>query len=226
MGWNFVANINGADGSAGATGATGPQGPIGATGPQGPIGPAGPTGPAGTSGTAHPSLMTETSSGVLTIPRISVVDLASWAIYSNLFSVGYLYPTQNRTVNNLSIFVRTAGGVATIARLGLYSVAGNGDLTLLASTTNDTALLTSAWTTKTKALDVPVSLVAGNTYAIGYLIVTANAVGSIEGLSGRWDILAIPPRMSAKVEGVAALPASVTAATLLQASHVIMAMAS
>lgn len=191
-----------------ATGATGATGPAGASGVPG--------------AAAHPNLQTDLPSGVLTLPRLSVVDIGSWTFSSGLLSITYLYPQENRTISNLSAYIRDAGGAATTAKLGLYTVDGSGDLTLVRSTTNDTDFLTSSWTTKTKALDSSYSLVAGNAYAIGYILVTSNAVGSMEGVSGRWDVFSIAPRLTAKLESQTDLPSSITAGTLLSASHAIL----
>ena len=162
----------------------------------------------------HPAFQTELASGVLTIPRFVVGDVG-WNYHSNILHLTYLYPQENRTVSDLTVYVRDAGGAATTAQLGLYSVDGSGNLTLLESTTNDTDLLTSAWTDKTKALSDSVDLVAGNAYAIGYLLVTSNSVGSVEGMGGRWGLHVSAPRLAGKLDGQTSLPSSITAGSIL-----------
>jgi hypothetical protein len=121
----------------------------------------------------------------------------------------YLYPEVDRTISNLTMYVRDAGGTPTLARLGVYSVDASGNLTLLASTTNDTALITSAWTAQTKALSASVSLSAGSVYAIGLLIVSSNAMPSLRGLAGQFDEFALAPRLTGRVTGQTDLPSSI-----------------
>ncbi len=174
----------------------------------------------------HPMLRTDLTTGLLSIPRLTVYEVGSWAFYSGLLSLVYLYPTQNRTVSSLSVFLRDAGGVATTAQLGLYSVNGSGDLTLQASTTNDTNFLTSSWSTVTKSLSSSVSLVAGNVYAVGYLIVSSNSMGAFEGTNGRWSVSGYAPRLTAKLESQTSLPSSVSAGSLLDVSHALLVVAS
>lgn len=173
----------------------------------------------------HPALRTEFTDRVITIPRFSIGDIG-WNFYSGQLHLTYLYPQVNRTVSNLSIYVRDAGGAATTAQLGLFSVDGSGNLTLLETTTNDTDLLTSAWTTKTKALSGSVSLVAGNSYAIGYLVVTSNSLGSVEGQGGRWDVHKLSPRLCAKLDGQSSIPSSISAGSLLDSGIMLLVAAS
>jgi len=165
---------------------------------------------------------TELASGVLTLPRYNIGDIG-WAFYSGQLHLTYLYPQEDRTVSDVTVYIRDAGGAATTAQFGVYSVDGSGDLTLLESTTNDTDLLTTAWSEKTKALSDSVSLVAGNAYAIGYLLVTSNGVGSIESIGGRWSTHKMAPRLCGKLDSQTSLPSSISAGSVLENAIMLLA---
>ena len=128
---------------------------------------------------------------------------------SGALCLTFVYPTVNRAISSLTFYELEAGGTATLARLGVYSVDGSGNLTLLASTTNDTALVSSGWTDVTKSLSSSVSLVAGNVYAFGMLLVTSNSIGGVRGFGGHFDELAQAPRLTGRVTGKTDLPSSV-----------------
>src|SRR4051794_12969175 len=99
-------------------------------------------------------------------------------------------------------------------------VAANGDLTLVASTANDTTLFAATNTAYTRTLKDPTgvttqafSKVVGNTYAIGVLVVTAATSPTLCGLvlptafgSQTWSPA---PSMAYSLSGQADLPASV-----------------
>ncbi len=109
-----------------------------------------------------------------------------------------------------------AGATPTLARIGLYSVAANGDIALIASTPNDTTLYAAASTAYTKAFSVPVAVNAGVRYAVGLLVVSAAAMPSYYSTSTVLSgvEMSAAPRVSAAVAAQADLPASVVAASL------------
>src|SRR5215207_4562461 len=92
------------------------------------------------------------TTGEETIPRM-------FAFQSNVTRVsGVLGLTffSARKTESISQIRMTCGNVAaasiTLCRIGIYSVAGNGDITLVASTPNDTALFAATFTRYTKSL--------------------------------------------------------------------------
>lgn len=121
------------------------------------------------------------------------------------------------TVTSVVTYTHTTAAAATptLCRIGLYTVAANGDITLAASTANDTALWGTISTKYSKALSTPYAVTAGSRYAIGLLCVTgatapivSAAVTSSSALADR------SPRLAASVGSQADLPASVVNASL------------
>lgn len=101
-----------------------------------------------------------------------------------------------------------AGATPTLVRWGLYLVAANGDLTLVASTPNDTALFAVASAAGSKSFSVPYAAVAGQRYAIGVLVVSAAAIPSIQGVSLNQATVqaSLAPRITGVIPAQADLP--------------------
>lgn len=168
------------------------------------------------------------------------IEAAEWEAYgvSDIVTDGLTtYPRQlalassgNMTAGTLNLMYFTApktftagnataqtGGVgttgATLIKYGIFSVAANGDLTLIGSTASDTALLTATFTSYTKALAAPVSFTKGNRYAFGMLIVggtPGNHLGTtISAAEG-----GVAPRITGRVTGQTDLPSTVLAASV------------
>lgn len=114
--------------------------------------------------------------------------------------------------------VRTvSGSVAssglTLARLGLYSIAANGDGTRVAVTTSDTTLYNVATTATTKNWAVAYDKVAGQRYALAILTVGTTA-GSVYAYTSPTSEVAGPPRIGGSLSAQADLPASFTEASM------------
>lgn len=114
-----------------------------------------------------------------------------------------------------------AGATPTLVRFGLYLEAANGDLSLVASTANDTALLAgSSGVQGSKALQASYTLLAGGRYAAAWLVVTGatapTIVGTLQGNdgSGMRSEMARSPRLAAAIGGQSDLPPSIAAAGL------------
>lgn len=145
------------------------------------------------------------------ISRSSGADPTAWLgtyLTSDTVTVGEVVPTRDRITSNsiacasgsliLSYFtaLRTesittvaaysgataAAATPTLVRYGIYSVAGNGDLTLIASTVSDTAIFATINTAYPKSLSAPFAKVAGVRYAVGVLVVTGATAPSLHGL--------------------------------------------
>ena len=123
----------------------------------------------------------------------------------------YVYPSENISIDDLMCFTREAGtGSPTLARMGVYSVdSGTGDLTLMASTTSDTAILTTAWSGNHKTLNTTASLVAGSAYAFAFLGVGTTTMPGFYGINGPSGEFALDPPVCGKVDSSTDLPSTV-----------------
>lgn len=126
----------------------------------------------------------------------------------------YFTAGSNRQVTKATMVCgSTARSTPTLIRIGLYTVAANGDMTLVASTPNDTALLASSYTPYEKALSVAYTFVPGQRYAAALLEV-ATTPGNVYGCPSFVSNAGISPRICATKTGLSDLPASQTDATL------------
>jgi hypothetical protein len=115
-----------------------------------------------------------------------------------------------------------AGATPTISRFGLYKEdQASGDLTLVASTTNDTALFTGSTSQEfTKDLTTAYEVKRGTRYAGAWLCVTGAAAPTIVGASlgssagGYSNLCNRFPRLNGQLTGQTDLPASVTSANV------------
>jgi hypothetical protein len=112
----------------------------------------------------------------------------------------YFTPLVNMTVSEITMRSQTpAGSSLTLARMGLYSVDSNDDMTLVARTANDTTLFTTTNTTYTRSFDTTgdypatYTLVAGSRYASAH-IVTGTTVPGIASVSDIGAISGLSPR--------------------------------
>jgi len=124
-----------------------------------------------------------------------------------------------------AVTTQTAGTAAsglTYANVGIYSVAANGNLTLLASTGDlHTTLWIATYTNYASALGTSFTRVAGTRYALGCLAVgtTPPQLVGISPYSG--NFMTIAPSVAEQVTGQSTLPSSVSAGSLANASSVI-----
>ncbi len=133
----------------------------------------------------------------------------------------YFTPQSNLLCGNVATFFSTAPTSATLGRMGIYSVAGNGDLTLVASTANNTTFTSNAL--YQRPLTTPYQLVAGTRYAFTILVITGGSAGTCRACALYPQMAALSPRLSSQSTlQYTDLPASVTNANLLtfgQAGH-------
>lgn len=160
-------------------------------------------------------------------PTAMVETFPRWAVGTygqptlGAASFCYLTPPYGLTISKIGILVSsTAPSGQTLSRLGLYTVDGSGNLTLVARTANLSATITAAFTRYTPALDTtggyPASyaLARGARYAIGYIQVGGTAA-SIRGLNATDSAtLAVSPFLCGNVTGQTDLPTSVSAAAI------------
>lgn len=107
----------------------------------------------------------------------------------------------------------TAAATVTLARMGIYTVAENGDLTLAAATANDTTLFGATFTKYTRSVTATLNKVAGQRYAFGVLVV-ATTPPLIMGTSVPAALSADAPRIAGQLTGQTDLPASIAAGSV------------
>ena len=157
------------------------------------------------------------ASGQETVPRVAMASTGLVTVAGSM-RLTYFTARKSETCTKLrSVSGNTAAVGSTLAKMGLYSVAANGDLTLVASTANTTTLWSAASTTYEVATAAAYDLTKGARYAFAVLVVGATTAptlaGAGTGLSTSGEH-ATAPRIGGTVTGQTDLPASVTAATL------------
>jgi hypothetical protein len=146
-----------------------------------------------------------------------LADQATVAGTSQLLRLVYFTAYKTETISNLVVASGStgAGATPTVCRLGIYSEAANGDLTLIGSTPNDTTLFSSTNTVYTKAMSASVDLVAGTRYALGVLVVTAATAPTFVGRTLNSSATnQATPRIVAQRASQSDLPSSITNANL------------
>jgi hypothetical protein len=127
----------------------------------------------------------------------------------------YFTARRTETVNNINTLVLgTAAAGTTLARMGVYSVASNGDLTLVASTANDTTLWNTTFSGASRALTAPLNKVAGQRYAFATLFVGTTAPKFSGVLAVNGITLGKSPRLAGSVASQTDLPSTITSATV------------
>jgi hypothetical protein len=102
-----------------------------------------------------------------------------------------------------------AGATPTLARIGLYTIASNGDGTLAASITSDTTLFAGTNTAYTRSWSSSIGMVAGNRYALGILVVTgATAPTVLSTIIGVPSESGVAPILGGTISAQTDLPAS------------------
>jgi hypothetical protein len=157
------------------------------------------------------------TTGEATFPRWLINNVTS-ALTSQIWRIAFFTARKTETITQVS-FVQgsvAAGATPSLVRYGIYSVAGNGDCTLINSTVNDTSLLAAAAGARsTKALSSSFSKVKGTRYGVAVLVVTAATTPQIAAVTPLSAIeLGKLPRLVGYQTGQADLPASVTEAAM------------
>lgn len=160
------------------------------------------------------------TSGESTLSRRAIMNGAT--LTSGIVRLTYFTARKTETINSVRVGTHTtaAGATPTLCRIGIYSVDGSGNLTLVASTANDTALFAAASTTYTKALSASWSKTAGQRYAVGVLVVTGATAPTIQGqILSIADELAQAPRLCGARSGQSDLPSSISVGNVADATH-------
>lgn len=155
------------------------------------------------------------ASGFATIPSRDVATQQG-LIASQALNLTYFRSPQSKNSTAVKAYTgSTAAGTPTLIRMGIYSVAANGDLALVASTPNDTTLFASTNTGYSKSWSVSFNFVKGVWYAFGVLVVattvpTLFGVGGVNGLV----ISQTAQKTNGSVLAQADLPSSVAAGSV------------
>lgn len=133
---------------------------------------------------------------------------------TQLLELTYFTAPRSFTCTSVVLFsgATAAGATPSLVRVGIYTEAPTGDLTLVASIPNDTAIYNAANTGYTRALSVALGVVAGRRYAIGNLVVTAAAAPSLNGVIHPAAIVnrnKLAPAIATSLAGQANLPSSI-----------------
>lgn len=159
------------------------------------------------------------SVGEETWPRLAGFSTSQAALASG--TIGLSYFTCRKTEVSTQIRVPTGNTVAaatpTLCKIGIYSVAANGDLTLVASIANDTTLFATTFTNYTRSWVAPFTKIAGQRYAVAQIVVSGAARPNFLVVGAALNVaeLFIAPAIGAQLVGQVDLPASITAASLI-----------
>lgn len=135
----------------------------------------------------------------------------------------YFYADHTETITTLTAFsgATAAAATPTVCRMGLCSVAANGDLTPIGSTPNDTTLFAAINTAYPKAMSASVGLTKGNLYCTMVIVVTGTTMPTFHGIqyaatNPMNTIVRISPAFIGRLAGQTDLPAApVSAASLI-----------
>lgn len=159
----------------------------------------------------------ELTSGEGVINRDSIGSNAL-PITSQQIRWSYFTARKSETVTKVLTVTGTTAAAATptLCRVGVYEVEDNGDLTLIASTANNTSLWAATFTVYTTDLQVPFEKVAGTRYAVGVIIVTAAATPTFQGGSTSISsvVTGLPPKLCGLLGSQADLLSTVPAASV------------
>jgi hypothetical protein len=156
-----------------------------------------------------------TGGGETLLPR-HAETLATPSLPTGQMRLGYFTARRSEPITQVRAYSgSTAATSVTLARIGIFSVASNGDLTLIHSIANDATLFTATATAYTKALDTTFNKVAGTFYAVGELVVCSGATGTTTGIAvTNSAAAAVAPRLNGLVTSLADLPSSVAAGSV------------
>lgn len=126
--------------------------------------------------------------------------------------------SKSMLVTNMRAVVHgTAAATITTVQYGIYSIASNGDITLVGSTTNDATLLIATNTGYSKALTTPVFINGGQEYYAA-ILVDATTMPILSGSTYIAADVVTPPLFVAHVTGQASMPATVATASVVNST--------
>lgn len=204
----------GAQGVKGDTGDQGAQGVKGDTGAQGPQGVKGDTGTPGLTDDSQYAV------GMATFDRRHVNTAT--ALNASLIHFTYFTATKTFSANFVSTYQSVAGSTATLAKMGIYAVDANDDLTLLAQTASDPSMFLGTAVRVQRPLSSAVSIVAGARYALAVLQVggtTAPTLLACSTSTNSQPLTGIKPRISGYANGTDMPPTMPNSSMLERSFH-------
>lgn len=153
--------------------------------------------------------------GVTTLPRVHQDDSSSYGGTPGSGVEHFTYFAATRAVTVSTIRFQTgsaAAATSTLARVGLYTVAADGALTLVASCTNKTTFA-GTFATQACTLTTSYALVSGQKYAVGLLQV-ATTPASVLGAWVNAAFMGAAPMLAGTKGSQTDLLASVAAGAL------------
>ena len=148
------------------------------------------------------------------------ISTTAASVGNSTLRLTYFTARKTETITTVLTTTGTAGTTsgATLARIGIYSVDGSGNLTLVASTANDTTLWVASNTAYTRSLSASWSKVKGTRYALALLAVGGSTGLTFVGTAGGSAINAIAPRLSGLVASQTDLPSTIAVGSVTDAS--------
>jgi len=141
--------------------------------------------------------------------------------------LAYVRAPKSMVLANIGMVSTTQAAVgSTLVRFGVYTIDGSGNLTLAASTTNDTSIFSVASTRYTKAASGSLQLVKGQWYAQALLIVGASTMPGVMGAvtpSTNFNVYNLAPRLAGQLAGQTDLPASIAVGSVASTNIVLWA---
>jgi hypothetical protein len=164
------------------------------------------------------------TSGQETMPRWAARD--SITMGSGVLRLAYWRARRSGTASGFRILTAgtPAGATPSLIRYGLYSVDGSGNLTLLSAIASDVTVHNAALTLVSKSMTGTAAITAGQTYAVGALVVTAAAAPTVPGIISTVAAeTQQAPQLCGSVSGQSDLPASITAASVAASQSLVYA---
>lgn len=156
------------------------------------------------------------------VPERELWDTNLSATASGMMLLSYFTSRRSEAINTITTISGSTAAAATptLCRVGVYSVASSGDLTLVAQSANTTSMWSSTNTAYAVATEAAFNKVAGQRYACAMICVTGGALPTLVGKGG-FAIAAVgthwfstSPRLFASITGQTDLPASIANASL------------
>lgn len=159
--------------------------------------------------------------GETTIRRLEVASSAV-VISSGNIRLTHFTATKTETISQVSVVSGNTAAAATPTKIQLcvYSVADNGDMSLVASTPNDTTLFAAANTLYTKAFSASFMKLKGQRYAFGVFIETAVATPTFLGAISYSQLTPVEPKLASFIGSQSAIPSSISNGSLLVSSQI------
>ncbi|HSD56026.1 MAG TPA: hypothetical protein VLA92_02635 [Candidatus Saccharimonadales bacterium] len=154
------------------------------------------------------------ATGEEVLPRLH--SIGAQGLDAGSVHLTYFTARKTETINNIRMLTdATPATGTTLARMGIYSVDGGGNLALLAASANDVTIFDDAYSPYLKALTAPFAKVKGTRYAIGVLF-TGTTPPTITGMTVSGADSSLPPRLCGLLAGQTDLPANITAGSVAE----------